>query len=102
MPRDPLAQPTIRFAVTGKNEVRAKIGMSMLAEFTMPAGDGRVDRHTLTVFRDTCKLMSQHQRVLELRVADGAFREPVQVRAADSHRFDAHQFFSWTCHRDGL
>src|SRR6266511_5501159 len=87
-------------AMPGKDQVRAEIGMSMLAKFTMPAGDSGINRHALAILCDTCELMSQHKWVFQFCVTDRTFREPMQIRAAHTHRCHAVQFLPDASHRN--
>jgi hypothetical protein len=74
--------------------------MSLLAIFTMPTGDGGVDRHALTVFGYAGELMSQYKRVFQLCVTNRTLREPVQIRTAHTHRSNMNKLLSLPSRRD--
>jgi hypothetical protein len=73
--------------------------MSMLAEFTHPAWNRRVNRHPHSLLSNTCKFMTQDKRMFKGCIANRTFRKPMQIRAAYTDGFNANEFFSHP--RDG-
>ena len=80
-----LPQGAIVLAVPGKTQGAAKVWVAFQAELAGQAGDGRVNRHALTVpwggfiFHQGGKLMSQDEWLDKLRVADAGVLVPVQI-----------------------
>ena len=83
-----------------KDHVLTKIGMSMLAEFAVTTRNCRVDCHALTLAGYACHLMSQCERMIQFCIANTAFAEPMQIRAAHTDRFHTDQFLPCSCHWD--
>ncbi len=77
-----LAQGAILRGVACKADMGAKVWKPGSTHFTVPAGDGGVDRHALAVFRDAGELVPEDERVIKLCVAYTTLGEPMQVRAA--------------------
>jgi hypothetical protein len=72
--------------VAGEAHVAAKVGIAFPAVATFAAGDGRIDRHSLslsvTAVNDAGELVTQHQRSIQAGIANAGRLIPVQIGAA--------------------
>ena len=93
-------------AVPREPDVQAEVVVALAAAPARPVRDRGVDGHPLTAARAVHdhpgRLVAQHQRVIQRRVADAALVPPVQIRAADADGRDPHQALSRAGHRHRL
>jgi hypothetical protein len=76
--------------MTRKDQVVTKIGVTFFAKLTIPTRYRRIDCHPLPVFCYAGKLVTQHQGMTELGVANPGFGKPVQIGAAYTDRGHTH------------
>ena len=94
-PCEERAHGTVGGAVTGEADGRAEVLEPGRTGSARAAGNGGIDGNAFALTRaggdHARELVPEHERMLELGVADSALEQPVAVRAAEPHGGDAHE-----------